>query len=214
MRVTARALFGLKEGDVVLVTQVWAQTKPETPLPTMAMRTATPPLSSIARGTEPVQRSDITGTVTPVRQEISLAHYRTTVSSKWDAPTAFNYMSDFSNCERWDPGVSAATQLSTGEVGLGTKFELLATFNGRTLPLTYEITTFEPPRRVVLRAETNMVQSIDEVTFSSTPEGTEVAYSAILRTRGWFRLAAPVVALMFRGIGERARVGLQRELNV
>lgn len=143
-----------------------------------------------------------------------MARYRTTVSSKWDVNTAFRYMSDFSNSATWDPGVASAEKTSKGEVGLGTKFELVANFNGRQLPLTYEVTAFDPPRRVVLRAETPMVFSIDEVTFASTTHGTDVTYDADLRVRGWLRLASPVVALMFKGIGDKARAGLQRELNV
>ncbi len=142
-----------------------------------------------------------------------MAHYRTTVTSPWDAATAFAYMADFAHSATWDPGVVTARQVSSGEVGLGTRFDLVASFNGRELPLTYEITVFEPPRRVVLRAQTDMVISVDEITFDSRAEGTDVTYDAELRTRGWFRLAAPVVALMFKGIGDRARAGLQRELT-
>jgi hypothetical protein len=67
---------------------------------------------------------------------------------------------------------------------------------------------------VVLRAETDMVLSIDEITFTPHEGFTDVTYDADLRTRGWLRLAAPVVTLMFKGIGDRARGGLQRELNV
>ncbi len=143
-----------------------------------------------------------------------MAHYRTTVSSKWDVTTAFTYMADFSNSATWDPGVVSAHRVSPGEVGLGSTFELLASFNGRQLPLTYEVTAFDPPHRVVLRAQTDMVISLDEITFSSTDRGTDVTYDADLRTRGWFKLAAPVVALMFQRLGDRARAGLQRELNV
>ncbi len=143
-----------------------------------------------------------------------MARYRTTVSSKWDVHTAFCYMSDFSNSATWDPGVTSAKKTSTGEVGLGTKFDLIANFNGRQLPLTYEVTAFDPSRRFVLRAETSMVLSVDEVTFTSTAQGTDVSYNADLRTRGWYRLAAPVVAVMFKGVGDKARAGLQRELNV
>ncbi len=143
-----------------------------------------------------------------------MARYRTTVSSTWDVDRAFNYMADFSNSATWDPGVASAEKLSTGEIGLGTKFQLVANFNGRQLPLTYEVTAFEPPRRVVLRAETDMVRSVDEVTFSATPSGTDVTYDADLRTLGKFRVIAPIVALLFKGIGDRARAGLQRELNL
>ena len=142
-----------------------------------------------------------------------MARYRTTVSSKWDVESAFRYMSDFSNSATWDPGVASAQKISTGEVGLGTKFQVVANFNGRQLPLTYEVTTFEPPHRLVLRAETPMVRSIDEVTFAATADGTDVTYDAELRTLGWFRLSAPIVALLFKGVGDRARAGLRRELN-
>lgn len=142
-----------------------------------------------------------------------MAHYRTTVSSPWNIETAFGYMADFTHSATWDPGVTSAERLTSGEVGLGTKFALVAVFNGRPMPLTYEITAFDPPRRVVLRAVTSRVESIDEVTFVTTATGTDVTYDATLRTRGSFRLAAPIVALLFRGIGERARVGLARELN-
>ena len=143
-----------------------------------------------------------------------MARYRTTVSSKWDVATAFRYMSDFSNSAIWDPGVASARTVSAGDIGLGTKFDLVTTFNGRSLPLNYEITAFDPPRRVVLRAQSATVISIDEVTFSATATGTDVTYDALLKTRGAFRLAAPIIALMFKGIGDRAKAGLQRELNV
>lgn len=143
-----------------------------------------------------------------------MARYRTTVASQWDPARAFAYMADFSHAATWDPGVASARRLGDAEIARGTKFELLANFNGRQLPLTYEITVFEPPRRVVLRAETDMVISVDEVTFTPRDGGTDVTYDADLRTKGWFRLAGPVVALMFKKIGDRARVGLQRELNV
>ena len=79
--------------------------------------------------------------------------------------------------------------------------------------MSYEITSFESPRRVVLRAETPLVLSLDEITLVPTATGTDVTYVAVLKTRGWLRVAAPLVARVFRGVGERARVGLQRELN-
>lgn len=142
-----------------------------------------------------------------------MAHYRTTVTSTWDVTTAFTYMADFSNSAIWDPGVTRAHQVSPGNVGLGTRFELVANVNGRQLPLTYEVTAFDAPRRVVLRAETDMVLSIDEITFTPREHGSDVTYDADLRTRGWFKLAAPLVVLMFKGIGDRARAGLQQELN-
>lgn len=130
-----------------------------------------------------------------------------------DVDTAFRYMSNFANSATWDPGVKSASQLSAGEIGLGTKFQLVTLFNGREVPLTYEITEFEPPRHVVLRAESALIRSIDRVTVASTAGGSDVSYDADLRTLGWLRLASPIVALLFQRIGDRARAGLQHVLN-
>jgi len=142
-----------------------------------------------------------------------MARYRTTVPSRWPIDEAFRYMADFSHSVDWDPSVTSARQVSAGGVGLGTKFELVTNFNGRPMPLSYEVTAYDPPRRVVLRAETPLVISLDEITFDARAEGTNVTYDATLRTRGWLRLFSPAISLMFKGIGDRARTGLVRELN-
>jgi hypothetical protein len=73
----------------------------------------------------------------------------------------------------------------------------------------YEITQFDPPHRVVLAAENASVRSTDEITFSTDPWGaTVVEYSADLALKGLARLAAPLFALAFRRIGDRAADGL------
>lgn len=142
-----------------------------------------------------------------------MARYRTTVPSRWPIDQAFAYMADFSHSAQWDPSVTSARRVGEGDVGLGTTFDLVTTFNGRPMPLTYVVTAFDPPRRVALRAQTPLVVSLDEITFSTTPEGTDVTYDATLHARGWLRLVSPVVSRLFKGIGDRARTGLARELN-
>jgi len=142
-----------------------------------------------------------------------MAHYRTTISSRMDVATAFDYMADFSNAATLDPGVVAAEKLGDGPVALGSRFLLQAAFGKSVLPLEYVIAAYEPGKRLVLVAETDKVKSVDEITFASTPEGSAVTYDAVLDTRGSFRWATPIVAVMFRGIGNKAREGLRRELN-
>jgi hypothetical protein len=62
-------------------------------------------------------------------------------------------MTDFSDSATWNPGVASEHPIHDGDVGLGTKFERLANFIGRQLPLNYEVTAFDPPHRVVVRAD-------------------------------------------------------------
>jgi hypothetical protein len=57
------------------------------------------------------------------------------------------------------------------------------------------------------------VISLDTITFAPTAAGTEVTYDARLQPKGAMKLAAPLLALLFRRLGDNAASGLERELN-
>jgi hypothetical protein len=135
----------------------------------------------------------------------------------------FSDLSHFDRAADWDPGVAEGTMLTPEPVGLGSRFALRAGFLGRTVPLEYEIIEFEPGTRVVLRAETPFVRSVDTITFASVTAGstdddaisaeTIVTYDARLEPKGSARLAGPLLALAFRRIGDRAAAGLRQRLG-
>lgn len=135
----------------------------------------------------------------------------------------FSDLSHFDRAAEWDPGVVEGTMLTPEPVGCGSRFALRAGFLGRTIPLEYEIIEFEPSTRVVLRAETPLMRSIDTITFASVPAApatddamsgaTLVTYDARLEPKGPARLARPLLALAFRRIGARAAVGLRERLR-
>jgi hypothetical protein len=142
-----------------------------------------------------------------------MAHYRTTIASTKSVDEAFDYMANFANAAQWDPGIAAARQKHEGAIGLGTRFLLDARFGKSVMELDYVIAAYEPSTRLVLVAETDNVKSIDEITFRATATGCDVTYDATLLTLGSFRKFGPIVALMFRSIGNKARDGLRRELT-
>ena len=127
---------------------------------------------------------------------------------------AFDYLSRFSSAAEWDPAVRSARMVSLEPVGFGSTFALDTVFMGKPVSLRYEITEYEPPHRVVLVAETASVRSTDEITVSTdSSDRTVVEYRADLALRGPTRLAAPIVALAFRRIGDRAADGLLAALT-
>ena len=142
-----------------------------------------------------------------------MAHYRTTITSSLTIDDAFDYMADFANAADWDPGVVAAERLFDGPVGIGSRFLLQAAFGKSVVPMEYVLAAYEPGKRILLVAETDRVKSIDEITFAPSANGCTVTYDADLATLGRFRWATPLVAIMFKKIGDRARDGLQRVLN-
>jgi hypothetical protein len=127
---------------------------------------------------------------------------------------AFAYLSRFSSAQEWDPSVRAASMLTPEPVGLGSGFLLDVAFLGRQVSLRYDITEFDQPRKVTLTAENASVHSVDTISFRPHgPRTTLLRYDADLALRGAARLAAPLFALAFRRLGNRASEGLRTTLS-
>lgn len=142
-----------------------------------------------------------------------MAHYVTTVASRRSAQETFDFMSDFSTTQVWDPGVVRARRLDDGPIGRGSKFHVVTLFFGREIPLDYEIIEFEPGRKMVLEAQTNSVRSTDTITIRESGSGATLTYDARLVSIGAYAFMKPLLAIAFRQIGERARAGLIRNLG-
>jgi Polyketide cyclase / dehydrase and lipid transport len=143
-----------------------------------------------------------------------MAHYATTVTSPGSPTEVFEYLADFSSTAEWDPGVSEARSLTDEPLRVGARFHVVAAFLGRRVSLEYRTIESDTPRRVVLRAETPSVVSEDTITVSALPgSGAQVTYDARLRLRGALRIADPVLGLVFRRVGDRAKARLAATLT-
>ena len=142
-----------------------------------------------------------------------MARYRTTIGSTLSVSEAFAYMAAFDNVTEWDPGVTTASRIGDGPVALGTHFAVEASFFGRSIPLTYVVTSFEQDKTFTLSAEASTFRSVDTVTVMADGSGSRVTYDADLILKGPFKLFDPGLALAFRSVGNKARDGLRRVLN-
>jgi len=142
-----------------------------------------------------------------------MPQYSAVISSVWSVNEAFAYMSDFSSARYWDPSVRSARRLDSGELAVGSQFELTVRFAGRDKVLQYRVTDLEPPRRVVFTSETETLLSKDTLTFEPRPEGCSMTYHAELRLKGVAALGNFVLAAMFRPLGDRARDSLRKILG-
>ena len=141
-----------------------------------------------------------------------MAHYVATIPVSVARCAAFAYVSRFDRAAEWDPGVEAGEMLTPEPVGVGSRFRLVTRFFGRRIPLDYEIIDLDRDERIVLRAENRSVRSVDTITFEDDERGAVVVYDARLDAKGIGRLADPLLALVFRRIGDRAAAGLHRRL--
>jgi hypothetical protein len=130
-----------------------------------------------------------------------MPRYITKIATDIGRDQVFSDLSHFDRAVEWDPGVAEGTMLTPEPVGRGSRFALRAGFLGRTVPLEYEIIEFEPGARLVLRAETPFVRSIDAISFAPAAAGsaaddamagaTVVTYDARLEPKGLARLRGP-----------------------
>ncbi len=142
-----------------------------------------------------------------------MARYTTTIASTMSPDAAFAYLASFDNAREWDPSVVQARRLDSGELAVGSAFEVVSKFAGRAVPLRYEITQLEVGRRVVLEAWKGSFGSIDTITVGAAERGATVTYDARLVFVGVARVADPVMQLLFNRVGRQAAASLRVCLN-
>ena len=123
---------------------------------------------------------------------------------------AFAFVGDFANSAIWDPGVAESRNVTGGPVRVGTSYDLTVVFGERRLPMTYEVTVFDPPNRVVLRGIGATVNAVDDIRFEPTDRGTRIHYMADLRLTGLRRVAEPLMRRRFEETGRTAMAGMKR----
>jgi carbon monoxide dehydrogenase subunit G len=126
---------------------------------------------------------------------------------------AFAFVADFANSMLWDPGVAESRRLDDAPLGLGSRFRLGVRMRGRVAPMDYTITTFEPPRQVVLTGSGSGVSAIDDIRFEATASGTRIDYVADIRLTGLLRLIEPFARGTFDKIGREALAGMRAALD-
>ncbi len=142
-----------------------------------------------------------------------MAILREQIDTKLALDAAFAFIADFSNAERWDPGVVTSSPMTPGPAGIGSRYRLGVRLRGRTAPMDYEITVFEPSGRVVLKGTGSGVAAVDDIRFEATPTGTRIDYVADIRLQGLMRLAAPFAGGALAEIARNARDGMRRTLD-
>jgi carbon monoxide dehydrogenase subunit G len=142
-----------------------------------------------------------------------MAILREQINTALPLDRAFAFIADFANAQQWDPGVATSERSNTGPVAVGARYRLGVRMRGKVSTMDYEITTFEPSRRVVLTGTGSGVEAVDDIRFEATGTGTRIDYVADIRLTGLMRLAGPFAGGAFAKIARDARDGMQRTLD-
>ena len=142
-----------------------------------------------------------------------MARYVTAVRTDMTPAAAFEYMADLRNFAEWDPGVTKVDQVTGDGAGADSVFDV--TVKGVPAPITlrYETRLYEPDARLVVRADSATLTSVDEVTVVPDGDGCIVTYDAELTLRGLLGVFDLGLRLVFGRIGDRAAAGLRKALD-
>ena len=122
-------------------------------------------------------------------------------------------VADVTGFAGWDPGTRKAVQVEGDGTGLGAVYVLTVEGLRGPLDLRYEVTEFEPPRRLRLVADTGTLRSDDRITVEPSDAGSRVTYRAHLSLHGAWVVVTPLLALAFRRIGAKGADGLRSHLD-
>jgi dehydrogenase/reductase SDR family member 12 len=136
-----------------------------------------------------------------------------TLETRLPIEDTFAFVADFANSAAWDPGVASSQRLDDGPVAVGSRYKLGINMRGKVVPMIYEVTAWEPTRRVVLAGEGSGVKAVDEIVFTPTATGTRIDYTADIRLQGWMRLAQPFAGGALAKIADDAVRGMKQTLE-
>lgn len=139
-----------------------------------------------------------------------------TVTTTAPLQAVWDYMSDFTNTNEWDPG-TVRTVRTSGTGGVGTTYENTSRFLGRETRLVYTVLESNEPARIQLRGENSSVTATDTMTFTAVGTGTRVRYVAEFTLKGGLArinplLSLPGLNLPFKRLGDNAEQGIKDAL--
>jgi uncharacterized membrane protein len=124
------------------------------------------------------------------------------------------YAADPSNAPDWYANISSVRWRTTPPVQTGSQLDFQATFLGRRLAYTYEVTVLEPGRRLVMRTAQGPFPM--ETTYTWTAIDVDRTRMT-LRNRGepsgFARISAPLMAAAMRRANRADLAAIKRKLE-
>lgn len=135
-----------------------------------------------------------------------------TIDTVAPAELVWEFLSDFTTTEQWDPPTVRTVRLS-GDGGVGTVYENRSHLLGRDTELTYTVVEHQPLYRLQLHGDNDTVAALDTIELVERTGGTYVHYTADYTLKGVAKLAEPLGAVVLNRIGDQAAEQMQRCLD-
>lgn len=110
----------------------------------------------------------------------------------------FIFVATPENDFQWQYGILASTQISNGEIGLGTLFRAVGHIMGRRIEAIYEVTAFELNKRYGFKSVSGPVDSYTLYTFEMSEGGTMINLSTETNPRDLFKPSDTIIVKKFK----------------
>jgi uncharacterized membrane protein len=108
------------------------------------------------------------------------------------------YAGDPTNAPEWYANISSVQWQTPPPVAVGSRMDFVASFLGRRLAYTYEVTELVPGERLVMRTAQGPFPMETTYTWEPTAEGTRMTLRNRGRPAGFSTLVAPFMAAAVR----------------
>lgn len=126
-----------------------------------------------------------------------------TVTTTAGIDEVWAFMADFTTTEQWDPP-TVSTVRSTGDGGVGTRYENTSRVLGHETDIAYTVVTHEAPHLLRLRGESKTFTAMDTIIISVADGHTVVHYTADFTFTGPTKLASPLLGIGLQRVGDAA----------
>lgn len=125
----------------------------------------------------------------------------------------FDYVADERNEPRYNARVRSVEKVSSGPIGVGTRYRAAITTLGRPATMTIEITAYERPTRLASSTAAAAIDINGHLSFEAVPTGTVMRWEWDVDTAHWSKVLAPVIARLGRRQERRVWTNLKRVLE-
>lgn len=123
------------------------------------------------------------------------------------------YAGDPGNAPEWYANIRSVDWRTEPPVAVGSRMDFVATFLGRRLAYTYEVTELVPGQRLEMRTAQGPFPMRTTYTWEADGDGTRMSLRNDGEPTGFSRVAAPVMELAMRRAMTKDLAALRRRLE-
>ncbi len=122
-----------------------------------------------------------------------MATFELSVTINRPAADVFKALTDFDSYKKWMTGVIESKLLTSGPMGVGSRYRYVSEFVGQKIESEGEVTEYDPPTRYAWKSTKGPFPMEETTTLESSGGSTTVKITTKAELGGFFKLAEGMV---------------------